>query len=172
MRITITKGERSDRIHVLREVGTEASTSFPHKGPVPHDAVHFFEERGLGIAGGFWGMVAAGRHPEEIADIAKAAGHASAKRAGVPDPSIVPIIQAERAVECFEADLWGGSEGDIETLRQVIAAGCAQSNAPALQVTDKAVAEIRKALAELRERWSSIGCGESIMLEWPHGAAA
>jgi hypothetical protein len=172
MRITITKGERSDRIDVLRKDLSEVGTTFPHKGPVPHDAVHFFVESGLGIADGFWGMVSAGRHPEEIAGIAKAAGHASAKRAGAPDPSIVPILQAERTVECFEADLWGGSRGDIETLRQVIAAGCAQSNVPAPDVADSAIAEIRTRLIGLREQWSSIPDGGSITLEWTGGIAA
>ena len=84
MRIIITKGERDDRIEVLRADGSGASTRFPRKGPVPHDATHYVVESGLGITKGFWGLVAAGRHPEEIAEIAKAAGHASAKRASRP----------------------------------------------------------------------------------------
>ena len=92
MQITITKGERSDRIDIQRCASDRVSTTFPHKGPVPHDAVHFYVEDELRISDGFWGMVAGGRHPEEIQEIAKAAGHASAKRASVPDVSIVPVF--------------------------------------------------------------------------------
>jgi hypothetical protein len=166
MRITITKGERADRIDVRRTDGSEVSTTFPHKGPIPHDAVHFHVESELGIGHGFWGMVASGRHPEDIAEIAKAAGHASAKRASVPEAAIVGIVQAERAVECFEADLWGGSQGDAETLRGVAAAGCAQSLVPPIAITDAAIARIRKQLSELRSRWAATPPGESIVLEW------
>ena len=95
MQITITKGEQSDRIDIVRSADDRVSATFPHKGAVPHDAVHFYVEKELGIREGFWGMVAAGRHPEEIGAIAKAAGHASAKRAGIPDPSIIPILRSE-----------------------------------------------------------------------------
>ncbi|WP_305016849.1 isocitrate lyase/phosphoenolpyruvate mutase family protein [Mycobacterium tuberculosis] len=42
-------------------------TTFPKKGFIPHDAVHVFVERELGLKDAFWGMVKAGRHPEEIA---------------------------------------------------------------------------------------------------------
>jgi hypothetical protein len=166
MRIIITRGERSDRIDAQRPDGSNVSTSFPHKGPIPHDAVHFFVESELGIADGFWGLVASGRHPEEIAAIAKAAGHASAKRASAPDDSIVGIVQAERAVECFEADLWSGGEGDCDTLRDMVAAGCAQSLVPAIGLEDAAISRIRDGLADLRSRWAEIGGGESIVLEW------
>ena len=166
MRITITKGERGDRIDLRRPNGSEVSTTFPHKGPIPHDAVHYFVESELGIGDGFWGLVAAGRHPEEIAELAKAAGHASAKRASLPDASIVGIVQAERAVECFEADLWSGSQGDADTLRGVAAAGCAQSLVPPIAISDAAIARIRAQLVDLRSRWAATPRGGNIVLEW------
>src|SRR3954453_22084071 len=108
MQITITKGERGDRIDAIRADGSSVTTTFPHKGPIPHDAVHFYVESELGLDRGFWGMVASGKHPEEVQDIAKAGGHASASRGRAPDADIIELIQAERAVECFEADLWSG----------------------------------------------------------------
>ena len=80
MRITFVKGQRSDRIHVQRPDGSEVTTELPHKGPTPHDAVHVFVERGLGLTRGFWGLIAEGHHPEIIAEMAKQAGHPSAKR--------------------------------------------------------------------------------------------
>ena len=129
MLIRITKGERDDVVAILRGDGSKAVTRFPKKGPVPHDAVHYFVERGWPLPRGFWGSVAAGVHPEEIAAIAKAAGHASASRARVPDASIVEIVQAERLVECFEADYWDGGGAD-DTLIAVAEAACAASFVP------------------------------------------
>jgi hypothetical protein len=172
MRITITKGERGDRIEALRGDNSHVATTFPKKGPLPHDLVHFVVESELAIRDGFWGMVAGGRHPEEIADFAKAAGHASAKRAGIPDASIVAIVQAERAVECFEADLWGGSHGDPQTFRDVIAAGCAQSLVPALGLSDESLQRIRARLVELRGQWAKLARGESLVLDWKEGTTA
>ena len=171
MQITITKGEQSDRIDIVRSTTDRVSTTFPHKGPVPHDAVHFYVEKGLGICEAFWGMVADGRHPEEIAGIAKSAGHASAKRARVPDPSIVPILQAERIVECFEADLWSRAQTDLPTLRATIDAGCASSYVPTPAITDDAIARIRCELRTLAERWPAAPVGEQLILEWK-GASA
>jgi hypothetical protein len=169
MRITITKGERDDRIEVRRPDGSTVSTRFPRKGPVPHDATHYVVESALGIADGFWGLVADGHHPEEVAELAKAAGHASAKRASAPEPSIVAILQAERAVECFEADLWNGGEEDGETLREVFAAGCAQSFVRPIPISDKAIGEIRASLAELRGRWAAMPPGDNLTFEWTLG---
>ena len=166
MRITITKSERADSIEAVRGDGSHVRTSFPHKGPLPHDLVHFVVESKLGIERGFWGMVAGGRHPEEIAGLAKAAGHASAKRAGVPDASIVPLVQAERAVECFEADLWGGSDGDPDNLRAMIAAGCEQSLVPGIALSGAVTGRIRASLRELLDDWSALPRDQAITLEW------
>lgn len=166
MRITITKGEREDAVEAVRADGSSVRTSFPHKGPVPHDAVHFYVESALAISDGFWGMVARGEHPEAIADIAKAAGHASACRAAVPEESIIRLIQAERAVECFEADLWSGGDSGPELIREMIAAGCVQSLVAPLELSDEAIATIRSRLGDLLGRWSAAAHGDHLLLEW------
>jgi hypothetical protein len=166
MRITITKGERADELEALRADGSRVTTSFPHKGPVPHDAVHFHVESTLEMGNAFWGMVAGGRHPDEVAAVAKAGGHASASRAAVPDEAIIQLVQAERAVECFEADLWSGSGTSPQTIRDTVAAGCAQSLVPALEITDEAINNIRLSLTDLAKRWSSAAPGERLVLEW------
>ena len=166
MRIIITKGDREDRIEALRADGSRVTTTFPHKGPVPHDVTHYVVESELGIANGFWGLVASGRRPEEIAGLAKAGGHASAKRGSVPDASIVPIVQAERVVECFEADHWSGGRGDAEALRDMVAAGCEQSMVPDLPVSEEAIGRIRARLADFHNRWGAMGQNESVTLDW------
>ena len=171
MRITITKGERADELEAVRADGSRVTTSFPHKGPVPHDAVHFHVESALAMGNAFWGMVAAGRHPETVGAIAKAGGHASASRAAVPDEAIVQLVQAERAVECFEADLWSGSSTSPQTIREVVAAGCAHSHVPPLEISDEAIANIRSSLTDLARYWASVTRGDRLVLEWA-GATA
>ncbi len=161
MRATIVHTPRECRIVFERADGSRADTSIPHKGPFPHDAMHYAVEREMGLAQGFWGLVAGGRHPDELAAMAKAAGHASASRAGVPQAHIVELLQAERLVECFEADLWGGpSDGD--TLRSVYAAACASSHVPCLPLGDPCIAAIRAEVARLSAAWQ----GGRLELDW------
>ena len=165
MRIEITKGERNDRITIQRRDGTRADTVFPKKGPVPHDAVHWFVERELGISHGFWGMVAYGIHPEDIAEIAKAAGHASAKRAGTPSAEIVELLQAERIVECFEADLWSGG-GRAQDLIGLAATACGYSAVPLPAIDVDAVERIQFGIAVFAEEWAAAPQGHVAVLEW------
>jgi hypothetical protein len=167
MRITITKGVREDRLDMERADGSRASTSFPHKGPVPHDFVHFAVESELGLRRGFWGLVESGHHPEEVQEIAKAAGHASAKRVQTPSADFVDAIQAERIVEAFEADHWSGGAGDPAGIIYMANAGCEQSLVPAAPMDEPAVDRIRSRIADFSSRWSALAPGESIALEWP-----
>ncbi len=57
MEITITKGQGEDRIAIVHADGRRMDTTFPKKGFIPHDAVHLFVERELGLRQAFWGMV-------------------------------------------------------------------------------------------------------------------
>jgi hypothetical protein len=165
MKIEITKGRSADYIAVVRGDGSRVETSFPHKGPVPHDAVHWFVERGLGLQHGFWGMIAAGAHPEDLLEIAKAAGHASAKRAVVPDASIVELIQAERLVECFEAELWSGGSDDAGLLAMA-EAGCEASHVPLPAMTPSALGGAREALGAFAADWIAAPVGHVARLDW------
>lgn len=166
MKILITKGATADTIEVCRSDGSGASTSFLHKGPIPHDVVHFFVEIEIGMRGAFWGLIAGGRHPEEIGALAKAAGHASAARRRTPDAHFVAVIQAERVVECFEADLWCGGNDPI-TFISTIDAGCQQSLVPTLVIEGKTIERIRHRLRQFRDGWSALPVGGSCSLEWP-----
>jgi hypothetical protein len=165
MRIEITKRQSHDRIRVTRSDGSVAETTFPKKGPVPHDAVHWFVERELGLTHGFWGMVAAGRHPEEIGAIAKAAGHASASRAEVPDAAIVELLQAERLVECFEADLWGGGSNAADFLALAETA-CETSHVPLPQFKCQNIESVRDALGQFARTWIAAPDGHQVSLDW------
>lgn len=153
MDVTIIKGSNEDRISMIRADGTRAETTFAKKGPFPHDAMHYAVEKHLGFANGFWGMVAGGRDPKEIAEIAKAAGHASASRAAVPHLHIIELLQAERIVECFEADMWGGPAAD-EMMLETIATACDYSHVPAPPMDGAMIAAIRGELAQLNVQWA------------------
>ncbi len=166
MEITITKGKAEDRIAICHADGRRVETMFPKKGFIPHDAVHVFVERELGLKQAFWGMVAVGRHPEEIAGIAKAAGHASATRNTVPDDSIVELLQAERIVECFEADQWSGASGAAEDLIALAEVACNSSHVP-LPVMDAArVAAIRAEVTAFAREWMAAPLGHVARFDW------
>lgn len=165
MLIEITKGQRDDAIRIVRADGTTAATRFPKKGPVPHDAVHWFVERGLGVNDAFWGKIAAGAHPEELAALAKAAGHASASRAGEPDAGIVELLQAERLVECFEAELWSMASDDAGLIALAETA-CAASRVPVPALTPATIAAIRGPLGAFATDWSAAPQGHTVVLDW------
>ena len=166
MEIVFTKGARTDAIAMTRADGTCADTTFPHKGPVPHDAVHLFVERELGLESGFWGLVAQGRHPDGLAAMARDGGHASAKRLCVPDAAIAQLIQAERVVECFEADMWSGQTGAATDLADLAATACAASAVAAPQLTEAAIARIRAELGAFAREWTAAPLGHVARVKW------
>jgi hypothetical protein len=163
--VAITKGASADAVEIGRPAGGPARFTFPKKGPIPHDSVHLIVEQALGFKRGFWGMVADGVDPGQIQEIAKAAGHASAKRAQIPDPSIVELIQAERIVECFEADLWGAPT-DCDTFRSVADAACSESFVPTPALSDDSILAIRDQIAEFAKQWIAAPVGTRFDLRY------
>ena len=169
MQIRVTKGDRADWIEARREDGSVERENVPHKGPVAHDLVHFAVESELQLDRGFWGLVASGHAPQEITEMAKAAGHASAKRATVPNPDFVQAIQVERIVESFEAEFWSGG-ADNDSLRAMAQAGCEQSLVASPALTDEAIDRTRSRLNDLARQWSRLAVGEALALRWPRGS--
>ena len=166
MNIELVKAAKGAAIRVLRDDGSTAESFLPAKGPVPHDAVHYFVERELGCDNAFWGLVAAGHHPETIADIAKASGHASAKRADIPDADFVAAIQVERIVEAFEADHWSGGSGDPGGLVAMARSGCEQSKVEPVEIDAPRVERIRARISEFAAAWDKLPQGGSMTLVW------
>ena len=165
MLVTIIKGQSDDKITICRADGTTAAAHFPKKGPVPHDAVHLIVEEVLGLTHGFWGMIAAGHDPEDIQEIAKAAGHASAKRATAPGAEILERIQAERIVEAAEAALWSGGT-DVEGMRDLAEAGCLASHVPLPSLPHAKAQEIMSRVRALRDDWASAALGHQLEHRW------
>jgi hypothetical protein len=166
MQITITKGASADSVTVERADGSRAGFGFPKKGPYPHDAYHFFVERELGMAAGFWGLVAGGMAPDDVQAMALAGGHASAKRAEVPDAAIVQLIQAERLVECFEAASWSGGADDA-SMMAMAEPGWAAGHVPPPAGVPERLGMIRDGLDPFLAAWSALPEGGALTLEWP-----
>jgi hypothetical protein len=165
MHIEITRGRTDDSIRITRADGSVASTRFPKKGPFPHDLVHVVVEDTLGLRNAFWGLIAGGRHPEEIGALASSLGHSSAAKAHVPDPSIIELIQAERLVECFEAEIWS-SPAALEDLQSVADAAFSASLVPRLVLSADDVAAIRERLSALQAQWNSLPPGGTLACDW------
>ncbi len=153
--VEITKGTREDRVRVTRADGSASTFQFPKKGPLPHDGVHQVVESVMGLRNAFRGRVAAGQSPDAIQQLSHAGGHASAKRAGRPAEEIVEMLQAERLVECLEADAWSGGAGDLATFVEVYAAACAQSLVEPLRMDDAALQALRAGMRELGRQWAA-----------------
>lgn len=166
MEIRIRRGAVADSLEAVRPGGASVRFETPHKGPVPHDAVHYFVERAFGLDQGFWGLIAGGLSPDGLQALAAAGGHPSAARASVPDAGIVQLLQAERLVEIFEADLWGGGEGAEADLLALAEVACASSHVPLPAVPEGAVAGVRADLRAFSEPWAALPRGGRITLEW------
>lgn len=166
MQITITKGASADSVAVERANGSRAGFGFPKKGPYPHDAYHFFIERELGMAAGFWGLVAGGMAPADVQAMALAGGHASAKRAEVPDAGIAQLIQAERLVECFEAASWSGGADD-DSIMAMAEPGWAAGHVPPPEGVPETLGAIRDQLDPFLAAWEALPDGGALTLEWP-----
>ena len=169
MEILVTRGSASDRIEARGGRVPVVGFETPHKGPVPHDAVHLFVERAFGLDLGFWGLVASGLAPDDLQALAVAGGHPSASRATAPDAGIVQLLQAERLVEVFEADLWGGGQGDEADLIALAGTACTNSQVPRPPVPDGAVARVRADLAAFTRTWTVLPRGGTMELEWVGG---
>jgi hypothetical protein len=170
MRITITKGAKADCVALERADGSRAAFAFPKKGHYPHDAYHFFVEGELGMKAGFWGLVASGMAPDDVQALALAGGHASAKRAGMPDAGIVELLQAERLVECFEAASWSGGADDAAIMGMAEPAWAASHVPPPQDIAAK-LGSIRDGLEPFLAAWSALPEGGEMELEWPDDAA-
>ncbi|MEM8766948.1 MAG: hypothetical protein AAGE43_05870 [Pseudomonadota bacterium] len=166
MEVNITKGRGHDLIAIRRGDGTVEETTFPKKGLFPHDAIHLVVEAELQYETGFWGRVAAGCKPEDIGAIAIAGGHRSSSRAEVPSEEIVELIQAERIVECFEAEMWS-QPSDLDTFKEVLRAACSQSHVEPPNLKNENIRNIRDRLEELVSQWQDLKVGQTLSITWP-----
>jgi hypothetical protein len=165
MQITFTRRASMDRMHIARAPGDDLYTEFHHKGPFPHDLMHYCVERAFGFRFGFWGLIAQGMTPQAVQDFAAARGHASAAKAHPPATEIVELLQAERLVECFEAELWGGP-AELGDLQSVADAAFSASLVPRVALAAETVQRLRAEISGLNARWQALKPGETLRVEW------
>ena len=165
MIIQITKGLRNDCLAITRTDGSTDATSFPKKGPTSHDAIHYFVESELGLKNAFWGMIASGHGFEDIQNIAKNAGHASASRAEKPDAEIIELLQAERLVECFEVDQWG-APSDAATFIVIATEACERSHVPLPPQLSGQFDTLRSRIANFQASWGAAHVPHVVEFEW------
>jgi hypothetical protein len=165
MDVTFTKGPgRRYRMTVVREHGPELA---PRHGPgyddyLPHDVVHFLVEAELGLSGGAFGRVAAGRN-----NIFWAADPAVRKRQARREAKHRPT-QAEHAdmarseqLASLCQPLWqlrAGQRSDLPAWFSALEPGIVQS---------PLVERILARLDEFAARWHALPLGGSITLPWP-----
>ena len=166
MDITLRRGAASDACEAVSTDDRIVRFVTPHKGPVPHDAVHYFVERAFRLDQGFWGLVSAGLSPDDLQALAAAGGHPSASRASVPDAGIVQLLQAERLVEVFEADMWSGGQGEAEDILALAATACLSSGVSLPAVPDGAVTAVQADLQAFAGSWASVPRGGEMRLKW------
>ena len=166
MHIRIRRGAGADSLEALRLDGAPVRFETPHKGPVAHDAVHFFVERAFGLERGFWGLVATGLSPDGLQALAAAGGHPSAARASVPDAGIVQLLQSERLVEVFEADLWSGGQGQADDLLALAGIACANSGVGLPPAPAGAAAAVQADLQAFARAWAGVPRGGEVALVW------
>lgn len=165
MIINITKGSDRDWLEVQRADGSTIKSTFPKKGNLPHDAIHYFVEQELRLTHGFWGFVGAGTEISNIQNIAKEAGHASAKRATAPDANIIELLQAERLVECFEAEQWSKMD-DNTALRETMTVACEASHISPPDLSNEILDKVRAKIKSFSVQWTNAAVGETFQFDW------
>jgi len=152
-------GESHDRIHVVRDDGSEASWRWPAGGP-PHDLIHWVVESELGMRLGFWGRVAAG------ADFGF--HDAAHERRGEPpggDPR--ELLQAEGCVNgiqiCMGLDPRPSEEECLEYAKRA----CEQAGVGLPAGLDaKRYGELRRSVEEWVARYRRLDPGEALRLTY------
>ena len=165
MKVCIVKERNRDIVRLTRKDGTSNVIHFPKKGPFPHDLLHYLVERTLGYDNAYWGCLANGMQPDEIAVLVKTSGHASAARAAPPNSTIVELLTAERIVECFEALLWSEST-DFDAFLAMLYAGCVQSRIGVPHVNRYDFDRVCSAMTSHRHQWEQLPLGGQLELQW------
>jgi hypothetical protein len=83
----------------------------------------------------------------------------------VPETHIVQLLQAERLVECFEADAWGEA-ADAETFIEIATAACEASHVPMPELTPSYVESLRAQIAAFQEIWVAAPIGHVAEFNW------
>ncbi len=163
LRVRITK--RADGRSVLNCVRSDGSVTWQRQegkqaGFFPlHDLAHFAVESELGIARGFFGLIAEGWNIDDT--------QGKGARGPVPEDAMV----AEKLVGSFDAEARGGSFWPAPEFNQQARSWFEndgkQVPASLPQLAEADLARTRRKIADLRGLWRELPPGETLELEFP-----
>ncbi|MGE0785634.1 MAG: hypothetical protein AB7S26_08090 [Sandaracinaceae bacterium] len=162
MRISVVKGDKTDRVYIMRTDGTEASWSFPSYGPrgMPHDLVHLAIERALGMSDGIYASVAAGADLARINRAANRAGGTVRERYAALGGDVEGVMRSE----ALAAAPWLDESLTTEALGARVRELCGDFG---VEPPDIDLAKVRDAVRAARAAWSSVGVGRALEATWP-----
>ncbi len=168
--------DHRDRVYVTRGDGRSTGWEFPTYGDrLPHDLCHLVVEDGLGIAGGFWGLIDQGAEMKLIDN------QATLVRAGRPlvqqvGTDFSDLIRAEQAVALLSPT---GIRTDEHRGFAVVHLDAATNGTTTDNLTahlgfalpagasPEAVASLRERLHSLGAQWRELEDGGCISLTYP-----
>lgn len=141
MKLVFTKGAgKFDLMEVVRIGQLSEVVECPKQRIIPHDMVHYAVEHTLN-ARGFLTRVNDGEA-------------AAFQMQGEAESDAV-----ERLVEVFQGDEWSGGTSPASDLIEMYRITCHARSCPMLSVDEKAILEVRAAIANLTERWAAVPVG-------------
>lgn len=145
--------------HVRREDGStdwqKQNGSYAGFFPL-HDLTHFAVETELGITDAFYGLLASGWSIRDTE--------------GKSDRGPLPLnaVFVEAVVGTLDSERAGGSRWTAADFNESLAIHMGRDgHAAPRQLTDDALARIRRCRAELFARWQSLPAGDTLRLEFP-----
>jgi hypothetical protein len=167
MQITfIRESERDCAIRCVCADGTVlAVRTYSRPLGLPHDLAHYVVERELGLAWGFWGLVAAGA---PFASVTQCGGHTRRHHYEEGQWLIKQhrddLAEAEALVGVFQS-IWHGSAWDGWRAQRAALAGCWRR--PDITLDRNQVVRVCGRLSQMETQWLSLGCGEALTVDWP-----
>jgi hypothetical protein len=167
MKITfIRESERDCAIRCVCADGTTlAVRSYSRPLGLPHDLAHYIAERALGLAWGFWGLVAAGA---TFASVTRCGGrtrrHQYAEGQWLSTQHRDDLAEAEALVGVLQS-IWRGSAGEKWRAQRAALAGCWRR--PDITLDRHQVVRVCEMLSQMEAQWLSLGCGEALTVDWP-----
>ena len=155
MQIRLKKGrDGPDSLACVREDGTSTWKRI-QRGLAIHDLAHHAVESELGVADGFFGLVAGGWSFEAFA--------AAEERARIPRAA----IWVELLVNAFLTEAMSGELLDDEAFHASLAQSAAKIGAPVPRKLDaEEIARIRGSIASLATRWRALAPGDTLELDF------
>ena len=160
MRIELTR--RADGATTLRCVRADGSVTWQvQRDPrhavffAHHDLTHYVVETELGVADGFFGLVAGGWELEDT----------SGKGARGPLPPGAVVV--EHLVGALDREQSSPGPWPAAEFNAILAGAAARARAAPRTVSDVQLARMRARLAELLGRWGALAPGEPLVLDFP-----